>query len=167
MQSPLGDTFRNLIKTLNQETKYILKEHYFCLPFHESSKPEGRNLMETFLLGLSAQYVAVVLCICSQLLHKEYSWIMTGQGTYLRLKQNVIKSHFTAMFPWQNNNILFSPGLLTYPVSGPWPLKQYQAWVPSHRMGLKSNQIMKMRQGLFSIPSSLLRQAFKNTGSSC
>lgn len=46
------------------------------------------------------------------------------------------------MFLQQNRNIRFYPQSLAYLVSGSWPPRQCQEWVPSHGLGLKSNQIL-------------------------
>jgi hypothetical protein len=54
--------------------------------------------------------------------------------------QNVFRSYLIAMLLQQNNSSWFSPRSMACLVSDSKPFKLSQALVPSHAMGLKSNQ---------------------------
>lgn len=87
------------------------------------------------------------LCVNSHLLLEEASLMMAELGTDLWVWKNVIRCHFIARLLPQNNSIWFSSRRIVYPVQDSRPPEQYQAWVPSQDVGLKS-----IREWLIFVP---------------
>ena len=129
----------------------------YALPLSSSEAfPECRGERFHTYLGLRVPQ-SLALCILSGCgsphlfpsLKEAVSLMRAEQDTDLYVLQNATRSYFITIFLllllllFQNiGSIWFYSRSLSCLVSGLWPPKQCQVWVPSHGMHLKSNQIL-------------------------
>lgn len=107
------------------------------------------------------------LCASFHLLQEKDSPMVAEWGTGPWVKQNVVRSHFLAMFLEQC--LIFFPKTMTYPVSGSCPLEQCLAWVLSCGVALNPIRVGLVASTVFGLPctSVSFRQISTADGRAC